>query len=625
MGKSKGRAGKGGAGLDPLGRGGAAGESERSVTTVALLSRLDSPDAAERLQAVLALSAVIKSATGAPEEGRPASSAGSSPPPQPQPDAAAVAERMRDVAEVLGRHNGYKLLLKRVTDADRQVRLHACGALCSLAAAWAPAAERLAKDGVHLAAVVLLLEAPAAEAAAAAEQSETLALALHLLCDLAKASAGAARALEDRAALERLCIVAAGPSDASQAGECARGAARLLHTATEGSARLAATLAGGPGLAALERACEAALKQTGAAGASPDAALHLLGAMSNVALLAPPQKVDPLKVSAAQLELALAVFRSPTCVRESQQLALEVLANCCGAAERYEEAAAEEAAEDGPDERTVRIAALFAGSAALLEVATGVLREAETDLDGSGAAASLAPRCCGLLDNISQNAPALALASGLLQRLWQATYRLLSRACAEAAVLDEGDMGAEGQAAGAGGNSAQGPRFEELLDAVSALSWSLARRGQQLPQGALVVPAAHVAGVCEALRGNLSPVTRANLAGLCGALASVGPAATADPADLRRLTVALSNLAADTSPVVAAQAVDSLIDVFAEEARDELFDQINLQPALQGAVPRFRSLLQDRDLRADREVLQGITQNLVAFLQYKKEQKKAHR
>jgi hypothetical protein len=332
-------------------------------------------------------------------------------------------------------------------------------------------------------------------------------------------------------------------------------------------------------------------------------------------------------VGSAQLELALSVLRSPACARESQQLALEVLANSCGAAEQYEEA--EEAAKEGPDERTVRVAALFAGSAALVELATGVLREAEADLEGSGAAAALAPRCCGLLDNISQNAPTQALGGGLLQRLWQAAYRLLSRACAEAAALDEGDMGAEGEgegkAAGAGRSAAQGPRFEELLDAVSALSWSLARRGQQLPQGALVVPAAHVAGLCEALRGSLSHVTRANLAGLCGVLASVGPAAPADQADLRRLTVALSNLAADTSPVVAAQAVDSLIDVFAEEARDELFDQLNLLPALQGSVSRFRSLLQDRDLRADRDVLQGITQNLVAFLQYKKEQKKAHR
>ena len=185
---------------------------------------------------------------------------------------------------------------------------------------------------------------------------------------------------------------------------------------------------------------------------------------------------------------------------------------------------------------------------------------------------------CGVLDNIIQNASSDSIP------IFEPVFRLIVTASAQ--LTEE-----------------QNEPLEAVTDAATALLWSLFRRNRSWN--------IDIDALLSVLENHfLSQVTRCNLVGVVGILATVTQTA--------RLATVLACCTDNQSIMVTAQAVDSIIDVFSDDALDGMFRQLKLMKVLTGVLPRLQQSVDDKFLLADREQLENVCDFLQQFIDYKR-------
>mmetsp|Transcript_7400 Transcript_7400/g.11855 ORF Transcript_7400/g.11855 Transcript_7400/m.11855 type:complete len:551 (-) Transcript_7400:265-1917(-) len=522
------------------------GRVARAKAAVALLHALEQGDVDARVQACIALGNMFDD-----------------------------PEKSPTVIKALSEHNAFRVLVDRVCDSDQQVRLHACGALSTIARAGGPRlCGRLACDGVPTAALSRLTRSD--------ESLETQICAVDLLCDLSNMSEQALGIFQDASALATLFEVLG-------KDELGEEVARLLHIVTENNESLSRFILEAGRVSSLESAVVACHEQ----GLSKlKTELHVLGALGNIARYSANLEVlDIAKVCTRAMDMCTSILTASTDeegVGEVRLLVLEVLTNICASIDLGHQ-----------EQRNERCADILVHSKGLLGALGVILKGCEEQLQlesPDGVILQTGTHVCGLVDNIIQNTSVVLEMNP--QEIWQTCYRLFGLLT----MRQDNTDGVE----------------EEFTDAVSALGWSTLRRLHEIPGCGFTFLNVHIQGIQSVFNSKLSATAKANLVGVFGTLGCPGAISLEGQNEaLHVIGRSLSGCIADASVVVFVQAVDSIIDMFGDDTRDALFDQLQMFSALRRAVPRMQSFLQDPHARIDRVMLENVFENLQAFLEYK--------
>jgi hypothetical protein len=159
-----------------------------------------------------------------------------------------------------------------------------------------------------------------------------------------------------------------------------------------------------------------------------------------------------------------------------------------------------------------------------------------------------------------------------------------------------------------------GPRQDdELLDGLAQCAWAVARTELKLP-----VSPEHVAMLCSLLAQRLSAGASVACAGALGSLAGYF---RPNEQALSGVTRALVACAVESSPpLLLAEAVNSLIDIFSDDATHAVYVGLQVGKTLAAVPPlvkRARARAQARE-EEDLERLFEVADNVQPFLAYKK-------
>lgn len=571
--------------------------------TVAVVKALQSADVQQRIQALIALASTFEAG---PEK----------------------AQEQSEAFQVLFMSGALPVFVARLADTDPTVRHLASGILCNMCSAGASeVSTRLVNAGIHTGALELAKRAIPATSEYTQDLMQTRIRALDLLTELCVSSAAALRALEDLDGSTFVSMAAlletTSETEPALAMETVEHSARLLNVALESNPVLAqCVFKNEAARSTLTRFCASpavsvpegilpegtdvnALKLTHAR-----AAMHAASALMSVASTSAEaaQTLDLSQVFARLLSLANETLNFDAVDPEAASLVLEVVASSCAVSNEGEN-------EDGDspalrNEKALRRAC--ADQTSQNEIAqrcAHIISSSQESLN-SPVAQELAPRACGLLDNLVQNASVEQVVVLDPQGMWNATFAVFE------AILKT--MASEGDNAVAA--------LEDFITMMTAFQWSLIRRviqiqdeSNKMSRGALSldISPAQLALLLDARDSGIPPHARVNIVGMLGVLGATFN--RWDSETLSKIGSGLLNSVVDASIFVAIQAIDSSIDMFSADELHDLFMNLKGLEVLKSAIPRLKLCLDDQDSRIDRQNVDLVKTNAEDFVEYKRD------
>ncbi|GBG27337.1 Hypothetical Protein FCC1311_035592 [Hondaea fermentalgiana] len=560
---------------------------------LALIRALQSGETQDRIQGLLALASTFEAG---PEK----------------------AQEQSEVFEVLFTAGALPVFVARLSDGDASVRHLASGIMCNMCSAGgAEVASRLIHVGIHTAALELAKRGIPTESKELATQAmQTRVRALDLLAELCASSPAALRALEDLDGSAFLAVAGILETQHAEnlelASETVEVVARLLNVALESNPALArAAVQSEAACKTLTTFCARAplpqVENVALRLAHARAVLHAVSALMSMAGATPEtaQKLAPQEVFARMLSIVNEILNADDVDTETASLALEVVTSACAVSVDATDG------NDGPSahERALRRAcADMVGQNQIAQRCAHIVRSSEEALDSS-IAQELAPRACGLLDNLVQNASLARVAALDPQGMGTAGIQVLS------AMLIAADQGGEDAMTS----------LEDFADMMTAFLWSLARRvaASREEMGPKDTPLSwklsneQLGVLVAALQQELPPNARANTVGVLGVLGMDFTAWDTDA--MTRIGTAVLGAVTDVSLLVVTQAMDSAIDIFAADELHELFVRLSGLSVLKTALPRLRACLNDSAARIDPQVVALVLSNGEDFVQYKQD------
>ena len=153
----------------------------------------------------------------------------------------------------------------------------------------------------------------------------------------------------------------------------------------------------------------------------------------------------------------------------------------------------------------------------------------------------------------------------------------------------------------------------EILESLSALLWSIVRRVRT----SLKISDEYISTLLEFHNHHFSVRIETNLIGLFGTFVSLIFFSLSSEKVKEFIDVLVLG-SKNHSLEVAVQSIDSLIDIFAQDVYNEMYDNLNIEPVLQSSFKRFSFCLQDGKHVFDVNFLKEVHNNLFSFLEYKK-------